>query len=212
MRHRSGRIWSGRVVAVAVLAALIGYFWTVGLDKADNIAVVLTLFVAAISLAAPYLLPASAGATPAQAAVPVAAPSITATVNGGHFGQARDTGGKGDKVVSDVAASPTSAGESKAGWADKDRWIAAVMAFTDIEDPEFRRAVLRLMGDRLELGHAFSASYRPVARDHVFEIVDRCWAFKDPPDAARRALADSLISLRPDDRGVGLLKLLPGGE
>jgi Effector-associated domain 2 len=91
--------------------------------------------------------------------------------------------------------------------ASKGDWIESVMAFADIDDPEFRRTVLRLMADWLGLGNTFETSYRPMARDHVIEIVDRCWAFKDK-DAARRALADSLISLRPNDRAAGHLARL----
>jgi hypothetical protein len=82
--------------------------------------------------------------------------------------------------------------------AGKDAWIAAVMAFADIEDPVFRNDVLRLMGDELSLGHPFPVPARQMARDHVIQIVSRCWDFKDP-DAARRALAVALRKLRPDD-------------
>jgi hypothetical protein len=85
--------------------------------------------------------------------------------------------------------------------ASKGDWVDAVMAFPDIEDPEFRRTVLRLMGDQLRLGHSFAVSYRSVARDHVIEIVGRCWDFKDP-QAGRRALADALAWLRPDDKAA----------
>jgi hypothetical protein len=89
-------------------------------------------------------------------------------------------------------------------------WTAAVMAFQDMDDPEFRRTVLRLMADRLGLAHTFETSYRPMARDHVLEIIDRCWAFKNK-DAARRALADTLISLRPNERAAGELAQLATG-
>jgi TIR domain/Effector-associated domain 2 len=85
--------------------------------------------------------------------------------------------------------------------------VAVVMEFADIEDPEFRRQVLQLMGDLLGLGRPFAAPYRAMARDHVVAIVDRCWAFKDP-DAARRALVGALSELRPDDGTTDRLRSL----
>jgi Effector-associated domain 2 len=91
----------------------------------------------------------------------------------------------------------------------RDEWVDAVMAFIDIEDPEFRRAVLRRMGDLLGLDHSFMTSYRPVARDHVVEIVARCWDFRDR-NAALAALADALTTLRPDDRASDGIRHIPG--
>ena len=85
--------------------------------------------------------------------------------------------------------------------------VAVVLQYADIEDPEFRRQVLQLMGDLLGLGRPFAVSYRPMARDHVVAIVDRCWAFKDP-DAARRALVGALSELRPDDGATDRLRSL----
>ena len=85
--------------------------------------------------------------------------------------------------------------------------VAVVLQFADIEDPEFRRQVLQLMGDLLGLGRPFAAPYRAMARDHVVAIVDRCWAFKDP-DAARRALVEALSELRPDDGTTDRLQSL----
>ena len=85
--------------------------------------------------------------------------------------------------------------------------VAVVLQFPDIEDPGFRLQVLQLMGDRLGLGAPFAAPYRPMARDHVIAIVDRCWAFKDP-DAARRALIEALGELRPDDGATERLRSL----
>jgi hypothetical protein len=84
----------------------------------------------------------------------------------------------------------------------KDALLRAVMNFADIEDPEFRRQILRSMGDYLGLGRPFSAPYRPMAVDHVAAIIDRCWDFKDP-SAARCALVQALNRLRPDDGAAG---------
>ncbi len=82
-----------------------------------------------------------------------------------------------------------------------------VLQFADIEDPEFRRQVLQLMGDLLGLGRPFAVPYRAMARDHVIAIVDRCWAFRNP-DAARRALVEALRELRPDDGATDRLQSL----
>jgi hypothetical protein len=56
-RHRSFWILIGRIVAVVVLAGVIGYLYIVGLERADKLASVLSLVVAAAALLAPYLLP-----------------------------------------------------------------------------------------------------------------------------------------------------------
>jgi hypothetical protein len=85
--------------------------------------------------------------------------------------------------------------------------IAVVSQYADIEDPEFRRQVLLLMGDLLGLGRPFAVPYRAMARDHVVAIVDRCWAFRDPA-AARRALVGALSELRPDDGATDRLRSL----
>jgi TIR domain/Effector-associated domain 2 len=86
----------------------------------------------------------------------------------------------------------------------RDRWVVTLLEFVDIDNPEFRLQVLRLMGDELGLGHPFMASYRGMARDHVIEIVGRCWAYGNRR-AALAALADALTCLRPDERPVGQL-------
>jgi hypothetical protein len=88
-------VWAGRVVAVVVVAGLVGYTWTVGLDKADKLAGVLSLLVAVVALVAPYLLPSgqsSSAAPPVQAALGPTQ-SVTNTVVGGNLTQARDVDG-----------------------------------------------------------------------------------------------------------------------
>jgi hypothetical protein len=95
--------------------------------------------------------------------------------------------------------------------ARKAAWVSAVMAFDDIADPDFRLRLLSGMGDSLNLGRAFQAKYSAVARDHVIEIVNSCWRFMDAAKA-RRALAETLIGLRPDDAAAaGLRSLADGG-
>jgi hypothetical protein len=50
-------VWTGRVVALAIIAALSIYLISVGLDRADKIASGLGVIVAILALFAPYLLP-----------------------------------------------------------------------------------------------------------------------------------------------------------
>lgn len=86
MRRRSGWIWSGRIAAVMVLAGLGAYLASVGLDKADKLASVLSLLVAVAALAVPYLLPPS----DRDRSGPGSAQRVTNTVVGGSLTQARD--------------------------------------------------------------------------------------------------------------------------
>ena len=156
------------------------------------------------ALVALYSLPSGSregNSSPAQAKPRGSAPSGVAAVAGEHVAQASG-GAEGVKMSGQAESSHT----REAGTAAcKDAWVAAVMAFSDMEDSEFRRIVLRRMGDELNLGRAFSVPYNPLARDHVVEIVDRCWDFKDRGEALR-ALAEALIWLRPDNRSAGNLK------
>jgi hypothetical protein len=48
---------AGRVVAFLVLAALAGYLWRVGLEKAQALATIGGVFIAAAALLGPYLVP-----------------------------------------------------------------------------------------------------------------------------------------------------------
>jgi hypothetical protein len=86
MRRRSGWIWGGRIVALAVLAGLGVYLSAVGLDKAAELASVLGLLVAVAALVAPYLLPASDQGRSGPGSAQLVAHSVV----GGHLTQARD--------------------------------------------------------------------------------------------------------------------------
>jgi hypothetical protein len=50
-------IWAGRVVFSVVLAGLVYYLTTVGLEKADKVASCIAMVAALAGLVAPYLLP-----------------------------------------------------------------------------------------------------------------------------------------------------------
>ncbi len=84
--RRSGWIWGGRIAAVVVLAGLAVYLASVGLDKADKLASVLSMLVAVAALVAPYLLPSSDGGHPDPGPVQ----HVADTVVGGHLTQVRD--------------------------------------------------------------------------------------------------------------------------
>jgi len=102
MRRRSGWIWGGRIAAVVVLTGLAVYLASVGLDKADKLASVLSLLVAAAALVAPYLLPSDGGHPE-----PGPVQQVTNTVVGGHLTQARDA--KHVRVQGPVPAGPPQA-------------------------------------------------------------------------------------------------------
>jgi hypothetical protein len=72
-----------------LLAGLSAYLASMGLDKADKLASVLTLLVAVAALVVPYLLPTSDGHDPE----PRSAQQVANTVVGGHLTQIRDAGG-----------------------------------------------------------------------------------------------------------------------
>lgn len=121
------------------------------------------------------------------------------------------TDGSGAAAPLSGAPAPPTAPVATTGSADarcKDAWVSAVMAFSDIQDPDFRRRLLRKMGDNLHLEGPFEAMYSAMARDHVVEIVNSCWAY-ERSDEARRALADALTSLRPNTRAAANLRRLP---
>ena len=109
MRRRSGWIWGGRIAAVVVLAGLAAYLASVGLDKANQLASVLSLLVAVAALVAPYLLPSSAGGGSESGS----AQQVTNTVVGGHLTQVRDA--KGMRVHGRVTAASPSAAPAASG-------------------------------------------------------------------------------------------------
>jgi hypothetical protein len=63
MRRSPGWVWGSRFASILVLAGLIVYLCLVGLDKADELASILSLLVAVVALIMPYFLPPTDGAT-----------------------------------------------------------------------------------------------------------------------------------------------------
>ncbi|MFD5626422.1 alpha/beta fold hydrolase [Streptomyces sp. NPDC127072] len=89
--------------------------------------------------------------------------------------------------------------------------IGAAENVADMDDPEFRRSVLRLMRAKLAPAHGFTVAYKSNMRDHLVEIVQHCLDHRDP-DMALRAFTDGVSDLRPDDRGTALLRAAIGGR
>ncbi|WP_329619364.1 trypsin-like peptidase domain-containing protein [Streptomyces sp. NBC_01255] len=90
------------------------------------------------------------------------------------------------------------------------RIVAVLQGLPDAEDPDFRRQILRLMGEELGLTTAFQAAYRPHPRDHLLEIVQRCRSYRNPR-LAYRALGHAVESLRPGEAAVHELRTVLGG-
>jgi hypothetical protein len=103
MRRRSSWVWGGRIAAAVALAGLAGYLASVGFDKADKLASVLDLLVAAAALVLPYLLPPSDGNHSERGPVQ----QVAKTVVNGHLTQARDV--KGVRVQGQMKSGPPAA-------------------------------------------------------------------------------------------------------
>ncbi|PVC97768.1 hypothetical protein DBP19_06805 [Streptomyces sp. CS090A] len=77
----------------------------------------------------------------------------------------------------------------------------------DMDDPDFRRQVVRLMRSALEPQAGFSAGFRAHPRDHLLEIVGRCQSHI-LRGAALAAFRDALGTLRPDDAATVELRAM----
>jgi hypothetical protein len=89
-RRRARRVWGGRIAAAVVLAGLAVYLFAVGLDRADKLAGVLGVLVAAVALVAPYVLPSSDHSSSSPSSAPESKQSVANTTVGGHLVQVRD--------------------------------------------------------------------------------------------------------------------------
>ncbi|MBT2450817.1 hypothetical protein J7F03_27840 [Streptomyces sp. ISL-43] len=69
-RRNQAWIWTGRILAALVLAALAAYLVTSGLDKADKVSSAISLLIALAALLAPYLLPTRAPSQPQSPHLP----------------------------------------------------------------------------------------------------------------------------------------------
>ncbi|MEU7072298.1 trypsin-like peptidase domain-containing protein [Streptomyces narbonensis] len=112
--------------------------------------------------------------------------------------------------LADLLPEPRTAPPEPEAFPDTMRVVAALQGLPDAEDPDFRRQILRLMGEELGLTTAFQAAYRPHPRDHLLEIVHRCRSHRNPR-LAYRALGQAVESLRPDESAVHELRAALGG-
>lgn len=107
--HRSQRwVWAGRLAFAVIVAGLTAYLVMVGLDKADKLGSGISVVVALVALAAPYLLP------PPSAVAPMVEPDRV-----DHSGAAHATGGGQantglDAVGDDRSAHVTCSGDATA--------------------------------------------------------------------------------------------------
>lgn len=94
LHRRSSLTWGGRIVALVLVGGLAAYLVKAGLDKADKIATVLVLFVAIVTLVAPYLLPPAAEppADPSSRGESGFIQSVRNSVVGGDLTQVTGTG------------------------------------------------------------------------------------------------------------------------
>lgn len=214
MRQRRRWVWGGRVIALLALIGLAIYLWQVGLDRADRLASSIGLVVAVAALLAPYVVPPGTAPVADMPTLPIAPGASPLGATAATAGQSQPTpptasiiGHAFPSSTSSASGTLSSAAPKPTALVPKTVLVEAVMGFADIEDPEFRRMVLKSMGDRLGLAHPFSAPYRATALDHVISIVGRIWEFKDPV-AARLALIAALSELRPDDAASARMQSL----
>ncbi|MEV7770262.1 hypothetical protein [Kitasatospora sp. NPDC086791] len=107
---------------------------------------------------------------------------------------------------------PTNTGESDSRPVAAEPWSAkadtALHEFLhqvpDLDDPEFRRTVLRDLGRRLGPGTAFAVPYSPQTADHLLNLVHACRSWHEPHSALAE-LAASLRTLRPGTSAVDWL-------
>ncbi|MER5756025.1 hypothetical protein [Streptomyces sp. NPDC002088] len=87
--------------------------------------------------------------------------------------------------------------------------VSAAEQISDMDDPEFRKLVLRLMRKQLAPLYGFTAAYQANTRDHLVEIIQRCLDHRDP-HATLDAFLGAVASLRPDERGTANLRAVIG--
>nr|BEK63509.1 hypothetical protein KPHV_07360 [Kitasatospora purpeofusca] len=89
--------------------------------------------------------------------------------------------------------------------------VPVLLRVRDMDDPDFRRSVVRTAGDFLgELG-PLHVAYRAHAGDHVMELAQACLQHRDPA-AALEAVVGALGLLRPGLAAVEELRLLLGAS
>jgi hypothetical protein len=86
-----------------------------------------------------------------------------------------------------------------------DELFESLAAFSDMEDPDFRRLILKHARGYLGSPAALSVKASSVMRDHLLEIVHACAAYREPPRAVS-AIVDTIAELRPDAAALARLR------
>jgi hypothetical protein len=87
--------------------------------------------------------------------------------------------------------------------------VEALEALSDMDDPDFRRRLLRIAADRLGPEAPLRVPYRAQLRDHVVEMVQVCRGHRDAA-AALASLAHAARLLRPGESATERLWQLAG--
>ncbi|MFE2723088.1 hypothetical protein [Kitasatospora sp. NPDC059327] len=87
--------------------------------------------------------------------------------------------------------------------------VPLLLAVPDMDDPDFRRQVLRAAGERLGPAEPLRVAHRAQAVDHLMELVQACARHRDPATALA-AVLDALDFLRPGLAAVDELRALTG--
>ncbi|MEU1420623.1 hypothetical protein [Kitasatospora sp. NPDC005751] len=82
-----------------------------------------------------------------------------------------------------------------------------LLAVPDLDDPDFRRQVLRAAGEQLGPSEPLRVAHRSQAVDHLMELVQACASHRDPATALA-AVLDALDFLRPGLAAVDELRTL----
>ncbi|MFG3054130.1 hypothetical protein ACGFZP_24675 [Kitasatospora sp. NPDC048239] len=87
--------------------------------------------------------------------------------------------------------------------------VPLLLTIPDMDDPDFRRQVLRGAAERLGSSAPLRVAFRAQAIDHLIETVQACTSHRDPA-AALAAVLDTLDFLRPGLAAVDELRTLAG--
>lgn len=141
-----------------------------------------------------------------------ALPDGTATVSTATAGDARGDAPDPGQLAAHASAPAKATTAAGSGHAQsKEEWVTAVMAFSDMQKPDFRSLLLAKMADALGLSAPFAATYSAMAGDHVTEIVNSCWDYEDRGKALR-ALAEALMKLRPNTGAAARIRHMLRGS
>lgn len=85
------------------------------------------------------------------------------------------------------------------------RLVEILEAVPDMDDPGFRRQLIRQVGGFLQPGSLLRVSHREQMRDHIVEIIETCRSHRDPRSAFL-ALTRAVEFLRPESAAALVLR------